>query len=234
MSYFIFKGVNSNQYGILESLPLDIRAERTTSVINMPNGMPVIYESKAYKTQNVALNLGLKDNSPNNIRAINSWLTGRGQLILSNEPDKYYDAICNGAIQGTRMIRNMGTIPISFTVMPFRYSVSNDWQELTIDGSWASSINNPCTMSVQPTFKIYANGTVNFTVAGKGTIEVRNVSQYCIVDIPKRRVYDKDGNVILNETIGNILNIELEPGDNTIYWKDTTQKVEYKLNKRWL
>ncbi len=234
MSYFIFKGKDSREYGILESLPLDIRAERTTQIINMPAGTPIIYESKAFKAQTVNMTLGLRDNSPDNIREINSWLYGRGKLILSNEPDKYYDAVCNTAIQGTRMVKNLGKIPVNFTVMPYRYAIENEWQEMSISSTWVSYINNDCMCTLQPTIKIYGNGELNFTLKDKGSVTVRNVSEYCIIDVPTRRVYNKDGNIILNETVGNILNIELEPGTNTFYWKANTQKVEIKLNKRWL
>lgn len=234
MSHFIFKDIDCRQFGILEALPLDIRAERVTKIIDMPVGVPVIYESDSFKAQTVTLTLGLRDNSPENVININRWLTGRGRLILSNEPDKYYDAVCNIPIQGQRMIKSLGKIPINFTVMPYRYAIENEWQEMSISSSWTSYINNDCDVNVQPEIKVYGNGELDFSLEGKGSVTIRNVSEYCIVDVPKRRVFDKNGNVILNETIGNILNIELKPGTNKFYWKSNTQKAEIKLNKRWL
>lgn len=245
MSYFIFNGIDSRQFGILERLPLDIRAEKVTQIINMPAGVPIIYESNAYKAQTITLNFGLRDNSVQNILNINKWLCGRGKLTFSDDLDKYYDAVCNMPITGDRMIKHMGMIPIQFTVMPYRYSRFNQWKTLGISQNWRSVIlrsNDPddtehyddCTEILQPTFKIYANGLVDFNVKGAGTIQVRDVDEYCIVDVPNRRVYDKNNNVILNRTIGNFTKIEIKRGENEIYWAATTQKVEYLLNKRWL
>lgn len=235
MSYFIFNGIDSRQYGILERLPLDIRAEKVTQIINMPVGVPIIYESNAYKAQTITLNFGLRDNSVQNILNINKWLTGRGKLIFSDDLGKYYDAVCNTTLLGERMIKNMGMIPIQFTVMPYRYELQERWYNLSIGDAWASNITNDCPNTVLPTFKIYTSaGFVDFNYPPAGTIRISDVDKYVIVDVPKRRVYDKDGNVILNRTKGNLHKLELAPGDNTLYWHAGTTTVTYMLNRRWL
>lgn len=245
MSYFIFNNKDSRQFGILEALPLDIRAERVTHVIDMPTGVPIIYESDAYKAQTVTLNLGLRDNSVQNIMNINKWLTGRGNLIFSDDLDKYYDAVCNIPIIGERMIRHMGKIPIQFTVMPYRYARGNQWKTLSISQNWRSVIlrstdpedrehYDDCTETLQPTFKIYANGFLDFNLQGVGSVQVKDVDEYCVVDVPNRRVYDKNKNSILNRTIGDFTKMEIKRGENVMYWSANTQKVEYLLHKRWL
>lgn len=235
MSYFIFKDIDSREFGILESLPLDIRAERATQVINMPVGVPIIYESDSYKAQTVTLSFGLRDNSVQNIMNINKWLCGRGKLIFSDDLGKYYDAVCNMPIIGERMIRHMGKIPIQFTVMPFRYELREIWYPMSITSSWTSNIHNDCPNTVLPTLKIYSDaGYVDFNYPPAGTIRITGVDKYVVVDIPKRRVFDKDGNVILNRTTGSLLKVELQPGDNKFYWDAGTKQVSYMLNRRWL
>lgn len=133
------------------------------------------------------------------------------------------------------MIKSMGKIPVQFTVMPYRYAVNNEWQTLEISGQWTSNIFNECPNTVLPVLKIWSDaGFVDFNYPPAGTIRINNVDEYVIVDVPKRRVYDKNGNIILNHTTGNILKLELQPENNLMYWHDGTKKVEYLLNKRWL
>ena len=235
MSWFKFKGISSEQYGILESLPLDLRPERVTSVIEIPNGMPVIYESKAYRTQVTTLTLGLKDNSVENLQQINSWLTGKGELIFSNDPDKHYIAVCNGTLTGTRMIRTLGKLPVQFTVLPFKYANSEDWQEIDVSSSHYAFIENHGTAESEPTFKLFGNGELSLYDYSTGTnVLVRNVSDHCIVDTPNRRVYDKDGNVILNETTGNVPGLRVQPGSTQYSFSENVSKIQVKVNTRWL
>ena len=108
MIWFSFKGVRSDEYGLLERLPLDVRAERITSYVEIPGGMPVAYETTGYKSQIITLNLGIKDVSPENLDAIDAWLFGEGELVFSNDPNRYYLAVCNKALTGSRIIKELG------------------------------------------------------------------------------------------------------------------------------
>ena len=249
MSYFIWNDVSSEEFGILESLPLNLRAERITQIIDIPNGMPIVYESKAFRSMQQVLNIGLRDTSDDNIMAMNRWLTGTGKLIFSNDPTRYYNAVCFGSLTGERMVKQLGRMSVNFTVLPLRYALDNEWEDVTFANNegW---IHYDGTYEGEPTLKIHASGDIDIQWASYG-IKVRNVSDYCVIDIPTRRVYDSHGNVILNETIGPIMNMVLRPG---YYEKNTStgkmelksaatfiklnsgniQSVQIKKNRRWL
>ena len=51
------------------------------------------YATGRYAHQELQVVLGIPDKSK--IRAIHEWLTGNGELIFSEEPDKYYKVIKN-------------------------------------------------------------------------------------------------------------------------------------------
>ena len=104
---------------ILEKLPLDLKSEKVTQIIDMPTGEPIAYEPGGYKQQPLTLNIGIKDISPEHLININNWLSGYGRLIFSNDPDKHYLAVANNAMTGNRLIERFGKIPVQFTVMPF-------------------------------------------------------------------------------------------------------------------
>lgn len=233
--YFIWKGENSNKYGILERLPLDLRAERVTQIIDMPNSMPIVYQTKAFKAQQCVLNFGLRDTSDKNISEINNWLSGTGELIFSNDLDKYYKAVCFGAMQGTRMVQDLGKLSVNFTVMPGKYAISNEWEEVHFEDNDDAWIPYAGTLEAEPTIKLYGNGNMKFRWSyNMIDIEIRNVSEYCIIDIPSRRVYDKNGNVILNETIGDLMRIEMYGPSTWLKRNQNIDRMEIKKNTRWL
>lgn len=241
MSYFIFKGVDSRQLGILESLPLDIRSERTTQIVDMPFGTPVIYQAKAFKSQRVTVNLGLTDNSPHKIMEINRLLSGYGELIFSDDLSRHYKAVCNGPLTGTRMIRDMGKIPVTFTVMPFKYNNNTVFEEISLsslntasnigyvsyEGSWPS----------EPVLKLTGNGNFNMDI-DNGTVFLQffDINEYVLVDVEARKIIDKNGNCINDRTIigkGSIAQLQLHDNMRIVIDK-TVSKVEIDKRTRWL
>lgn len=243
MSYFIFNGQNSQEFGILERLPLDIRAERTTQIIDMPYGTPIVYQSPAFKSQKITVNLGLKDNSAAHISRINQWLQGYHELIFSNDPDKHYMAVCNGALTGERMILDMGMMPISFTVMPFKYANVNEFEDLPINIADKDPNFNDVIIPyegsypAEPVFKVTASGDFKFeTNNGEVKLELHDVSSEVVtIDIPNRKVYQGNNDIAhkVIVTKGSIGNMLLKNNLRVAFGKSVT-KIEILKNTRWL
>lgn len=248
MSWFSFKGKRSDEsdvFCILEKIPLDIRAEKITQVIEMPTGEPIIYEPGGYKTQVITINVGLKDITMAHIRNINNWLTGSGRLTFSNEPDKHYMAVCNNALAGNRMVEQLGKMPVQFVLMPFQRDNDDTFHEIELhrngygswDGNTAGDSTHPYgTATSMPTLKVYGSGDLHMTHHATNTdIDVTGVDTFCIIDLPACKVYDKNNNVILDHVSGNIDEI-ITPANNagTMTFSAWVTKVECKFNRRWL
>lgn len=235
MSYFIFKGINSKEHVTLERIPLTTRPERVTQVIEIPGGEPIIYETGTYKTVPVTLQLGIKDTSVSHMDFLNEWLSGTGEIIFSNDPDRYQIAVCNGNLTGNRIARSLGKMPVSFTFMPFKYSIQNEWQTINLisgdGGDKHAWIPYEGTQESLPSVKIYCNGKMHLQWGQTG-IDIENVSDHVIIDVPTRRVYDKNGNIILNQTVGNIKDITLV-NNRYILVNSNVSKVEILPNTRW-
>lgn len=244
MAWFSFKGKRCDSdevFCILEKLPLDMRSEKITQVIEMPTGEPIIYEPGGYKTQMITLNIGIKDISMNHIHNINNWLTGSGKLVFSNSPDRHYLAVCYNALSGTRMVEQLGRMPVQFTLMPFARENDPEFVELSINESHLAWINDSSsetggTAPMQPTIKLYGNGDLSLYHFPSGvSVTIRNVDTFCIIDVPSCRVFDKNNNVILDRTEGNIDEI-INPAGNGCQtsFSDNVTKLEVKYNRRWL
>lgn len=124
MGYFIFNGKDSREFGILESVPIPPKAERTLQTVEIPGRMfPLNKVKDEFKNVQLSFVLGITDHVK--VNEINKWLNGSGKLILSSDTSKYYNAFVHSAISPERLSVRFGKIPIIFTVEPFRYDVDN-------------------------------------------------------------------------------------------------------------
>ena len=239
MIWFSFKGVRSDEYGLLERLPLDVRAERITSYIEIPGGMPVAYETTGYKSQIITLNIGIKDVSPENLDAIDAWLFGEGELVFSNDPDRYYLAVCNKALTGSRIIKELGKLQIQFIVLPYKRS-KRVWESIdlteteeNVSQGWIE-LSESIAFAV-PVIKVYGSGDISIRrFLPDSAVVARNVTDYVIFDVEKNAVYDKDGNVIENETTSGLAAFRLGAEQAAMIEFENATAVEVIKNMRWL
>ena len=252
MAWFSFKGKRCDSqdvFCILEKLPLDIRSEKITQIIEMPTSEPIVYEPGGYKQQVITLTVGIKDISMEHIHNINNWLTGSGKLIFSNQPDRHYIAVCYNALSGTRMVEQMGRMPVQFTLMPFARENDDTFHMVELwtnayggkSGNTAGDDHHPNgTGPSRPTMKIYFNGLTSLHMTHHATytdidVDLTGLSDYIIFDCQNCKVYDKDNNVILNRVVGNIDAI-ITPGNNngTFDFSAGITRVDCIFNRRWL
>lgn len=239
MGYMIFRGIDSRQFGVVvERIPIRARPERHHSVIDIQNGNSIVYAGQGYKSYTQPVVLGLRDTTEENIENIHDWLNGKGQLIFSESLDRYVEAVCYSQIAAQRIAGGLGKMTVNFTCLPYSYAVDNPWETLDLENAgddkqvWVYGDGNEESL---PTIKLYGNGNLNLQV-NSNWITVRNVSEYCIVDVPVRRVFDKDGNVINNETINDLTKLKLNKknaGASYIKVSGNVTQVDIKKNTRW-
>ena len=124
MGYFIFNGKDSREFGILESVPIPPKAERTLQTVEIPGRLyPLNKVKDEFKNVQLSFVLGITDHAK--VNKINKLLNGSGKLILSSDTSIYYNAFVHSAISPERLSVRFGKIPIIFTVEPFRYDVDN-------------------------------------------------------------------------------------------------------------
>ena len=271
MGWLKWKGVLMPNFVILENTPCPVRSERVTSIVDMPNNVPIIYQTKGYKVNNIPVNLGfrprvfdrnffntygggsfandaeiqaLTTDEILNIQfaSIYNFLQGAGTLTFSSEPDKYYNAVCNAAIVPERLSKKLRKLPVQFTCMPFRYSISNEVEEVTLTS--LNEVSNTGTITYQgtepsePTIKIYVSGTqtvaMDFGNVGDSTyIKLNDITGSATIDVQTRRVYDSNGNVILNSVEGDITKLRIKAPNTRVVIDKTCTKLEVLKNTRW-
>ena len=242
-SYFTFKDKSSAEFGKVQILPLCLKHEEKTDFINFVSGSPLVRETSIMRSKVITVTLGLDDISPENIVKINSWLIGTGKLIFSHDPGRYYIATCNNALTGEKIL-SLGKIPVQFNVMPYKYDnkETDTFEEIIVIDVLGlykeSTINYKGNAPAESVLKITGTGTIRITNKTSDDnpspyVEITNVSDYCIIDIGAKKVYDSSNNVILDHTYGNIFDMMLTPGLNTFWFSTNVTKFEIKRKTRW-
>ena len=238
MSNFIFKGISSSLFGILESAPMPpANDEIVTEVETAGHISNAYYLTGRYANREISVVLGIKDKSK--LRTLYSLLTGTGQLILSSEPDKYYKVI---RIEKTpeRMSVRFGKVEVRFTVEPFAYAVSPTELDLTSASSYMK-VPNAGTMFSAPEIrfvptaeqvKVDVNGA-EFIVSG--LLEQAANGFTVVIDCDLEVVYYISGDQKIDITYKSKNNFPLlHTGDNYIKHNGAVSSMSVNVKERWL
>lgn len=141
-----------------------------------------------------------------NVRNIRSWLSGTGELVISDSPDVFYKVwkIEHGDI--SREIRKFGTFSVSFICTPF---------EFLKDGQIpVSSVSFNPGDKAKPIYTITGDGLCTLTVNGYEF--TANVGQNAVINSESQLSYKNDGQSINTDVTGDYAKLWLPCGENTV------------------
>lgn len=210
-TWFKFKGIRNDTLGVrMLSMPTRPHPARKGKIIDVPGTDGELWKDYGgYKRILVSIRLITEDNA--NIDAVNNWLSGEGDLIFGDEPNRAYHArITKEFSRSNRSQRLRGQ---EFTVMfdcdPYRYSANPDADRFghlpDPEGSQLIPIyfnaDNPGTENALPLIMVQGEGT-------------------CYIDI-----IPSTGDILANNGMRISLD-DLDPGDPV--YIDCAAKIAYK------
>ena len=236
---FTFKEIPSQDMGVkIITMSGVQRAPCEPQITSIPGRYnPLILEKQERQTTEITAELLVE--CPDNIRNIFSWLLGRGKLIFSDEPDKYYNVMDDDTLTGSMTIINNGTAESE----PKWYFSFAGKLRVTVNGS-----ENPLIITTPGEY----TGEYEADVSGGTAKYYYDYKQQNIyVDVSSRLAYMFSGSkklVVVNQTAG--IFPALKPGENSIVvelvreewehdgriYKSHNQKLQYlgyNKNERW-
>lgn len=187
-----------------------------------------------YSAYNKALKIGLTYDY--NIDEVIDYFNSEGQVIFSNEPDKYYKYAIYDQIDFDKLIR-FKTAEVNFHVQPFKFSVSEMVKTYTFSNVTTGSlvIRNNGNIYSRPRITVYGTGTVNLTLNGSQalTIDMSN-NGLVIIDLTEMNAYSSSGTLLNRNVTGDYDKIQLKVGNNTIGFTGSVTKIEIENYSRWL
>lgn len=228
MAFFIFNGYHSYyDLGLIcSAIPFPSQANSEYTYTNIPNRVTPIRQKNTYFKQK-SIDIVCINSNKSNTDYIYSVLRNQGRLILSTCKDRYFDVTVNEIFPQFASI-NIDKIPLSFTAMPFAYSLENNPIEVTSD----TTIEVGGNYYAEPIVKLYGNGN--------GTISINDVTlsvyvdNYLILDIPRWLAYKEPSTATLNQTVGNLPDLILNVGSNSVSFSGAITSMDIIKNERWL
>lgn len=225
MPYFILNNIISTDYLTIETLPSIVRATKDIEkkeVLGRDGFLTHDHGSYRSTVKNVVCWIKNLDN----LDLICSWLTGSGDVVFSNEPEKVYEFTIINQIDFSKIIREFHKFIITFECQPKKKNIDNPL--ITLES--AGTIFNSGTAISKPIIKVYGNGNIDLNINGN-IINLTNVSEYVTLDSNLQdsfkgldyKNYEMNGKFPL-----------LKTENNNISWTGTVDKVEITPNWRWL
>ena len=226
--YFIFNDISSKDYLGITKLPSIFKAEKDINFIEIEGRDGVLTQDLgSYRSVVKTVECIITDLTQ--IDYICSWLTGSGEVIFSNEPDKIYKVTIKNQIGFTQLVstQDYHEFIIQFECQPKKFSISNDIITLTTS---PQTIFNSGSANSMPIIKVFGTGAITLTV-NSNVINLTNVSEYVTINSDLMDCY-KDTQLCNNLMSGEFP--ELIVGNNIISWTGTVTKIEILPNWRWL
>ena len=225
MPYFYFKNIISTDYLTIDKLPSITRAAKDIQKIEI-EGRDGFLTNDLGSYKSTIKNIECWIKNLDDLDFICSWLTGSGDIIFSNEPDKVYEVTIINQIDFKKFIKEFHKFIIVFECQPKKKSINNPIITLTSAGK----IFNSGSVISRPVMKLFGSGSITLTINGIN-IYLTNVNGYITLDSFLEDAYKEL--VYKNTDMSGEFPI-LKVGNNTISWSGSVSKLEITPNLRWL
>ena len=235
MNYFIFNGLDSRDFGIhIDNEPNIVKPTRKLNTVSIDGRSGYLLYSdidneEVLDSFSLSITCTLSDESK--LPDVMKWLTGYGGLTLSNNSDKYYNALIINQISFERVFRRFKAFTVIFECQPFAYEIENETILKTVkNNSLTFTIENNANTFSKPLITVYGNGEVDLVINGK--ILNLTVDEYITIDFDLQNATKG----ILNRNncvVGDYSEFRFEVGTNTITVNGNATKIEVTPNFRW-
>lgn len=228
-NYFIFKKGNiaydSRDYDIVcGSFPAIVIPNKrlTFEEISGRDGS-LIYSDDCYSSYTKTIECAIDFNTDIDL----TWLSGRGKLILSNEPQKEYDVILKNNIELTQIANYYQNFLLKFEVQPFKksvtvYDLNYDENEFEFEiGGNARSL---------PIINLTGTGDIDLTVNDQ-TFKIKDLQSTIMID-SELEIAIENGENALPKTIGNFP--RLKAGINNFIIIGELSEINIKYQETYL
>lgn len=187
-----------------------------------------VMEEVGYQTYDKMLTIGITPKA--NIDEVIKFFSGKGEVVFSNEPDKYYKAYIFNQVDYVRLVR-FRTATVTFRVLPFKYKYDEISVNKGVNGVY--SVENWGNTTSKPLIHLSGSGTVECSVNGNSVFSYTFPENDTEVYIDSEMQDAYLGNVLKNRSMMGEFPI-LQSGINEIAFTGTVSAVEILARSRWI
>lgn len=230
MDYIIINGKKSTLLNglIITSLPPIAKPKIRANLEQIDGVDGDIINRLGYGAYDKTFEIGLSYNY--NVDDIIEYLNTEGKITFSNEPDKYYNFATLNQIDFEKLIR-FKKAKVTIHVQPFKFSTVEDTKTFTNNNF---TVRNNGNIYSKPIITVYGEGTVYLSLNGLEALQI-SLNGAMVLDTQTQNAYDPETKDFLNRSvIGDLKNLYLPVGANTISWTGNITKVEIDYCSRWI
>lgn len=231
MNYIIWNNKDSRDIkGLLISeLPPITKPKMRANEIVIDGVDGSIIEELGYESYDKTIAIGLTIGA--DLDKITEFFTGSGEIVFSNEPDKYYIARIINGIEYARLLRYK-VATVTFRVQPFKYNRVEVARQATSERQ-SMVVENIGNHTAKPLITVTGSGLIYLAVNGQTV---------CLYDFPEGEntvVLDSEkqdaywDNALKNRYMAGDFPI-FEKGNNTLSWIGAVESIEIRKYSRWL
>ena len=197
MDYFIFKGVESSEFGVIVENPVDIvsgaiRAE-VQKVVGSSRVLHYTEGDDVMDPITIEMDCAMLHPEDDTIDELCAWLRGGGKLVTPAAPDFYYNAWIKNQIEFAKILRVRPDrrFVLTFECEPFRYFYP---ERKALKFNTPGRLGNPGTAPAEPLIWLYGTGD-NTLMIGDSSLIIDDMTDYVMIDCDAQIMYREDINL---------------------------------------
>ena len=232
-NWIVFKGFNTQGIFLIEEVPVIPSAELKQELIEI-DGKHGFLTNSQETYESIDIDIELKIYNKKDIQKVRNIFRGSGQLILSNQPDRYYKATVVSKLDFERVIRQFHTVLITFKLQPHAYEIKDSTIKLT-SAATSYILENNTNTTAQPEITIYGTGTATLII-GNETIRIKDINNHIILNYDLKEAYRINDGIMYNANKDVECDyVEIQTGTTLISWSGSgITGIEINPNWRWL
>ena len=227
-----WKGTNSNTItGLLIcELPPISKPKMRTNIIKIDGKDGEIVEELGYESYTKNIKIGLTKNF--DIDTVIKYFTGSGTLVMSNEPNRVYNARIIDRIDYEKLLR-FKTAVVKFYTEPYKYLNNESVIDRNTTSLSSVTVTNAGKEISKPVITLYGSGTVTIAVNGSTifTYTFPSGESEVVIDSIKEEAYLSG--VYKNRNMNGEYP-KLIVGNNTITWTGSLTRIKVEPKSRWI
>jgi phage-related protein len=231
-NFLTFNGISiSTLTGLLIcELPSISKPAMRTEITQIDGKDGDISDFLGFETYEKSVQIGLFGNY--DINQIAKYFTGSGQVIFSNETDKYYNAEITEQINFERLVL-FRKAEVVFRAQPYKYLLNEAAVGVVITEQTEISVTNVGLEQSKPIITLTGDGIVEISINGLAQFQINIDDSYVTVDSMLEEAYKDNTQTLKNRQMTGVFPV-LQQGENIITWTGNLTKIEILPMSRWL
>lgn len=229
--YVVINGVTSKTINglLISNLPAISKPMIRTNTETIDGRDGDITTTLGYNAYDKTFDIGL--HGEYNVDDVIKYFDSCGEVIFSNEPDKYYRFAIYNQIDFTKLLR-FKKASITMHVQPFKYD-ANEAERTFATGTF--SVRNIGNIYSKPVLTITGTGAVTVTLNNTQILTLAlGTGKTIIIDAEQMNAYDTSGNYLNRSVTGNYDDLRLNVGINNIVIGGTITQAKINRISRWI